>query len=291
MTTENNDEGKVVRITPPKQIVTAVSLLAIAGALLLIAMFFAQVKEYGYIGQEINAQTTISVSGDGEEYAAPDIATVSYSIVHEGKTSAEARKLVDDSMKKVHEFLTASGVAEKDIKNTSYNLYPKYEYVRQAAVCPKVMTMGVTAPAATYPCYGDGKQVLTGYEVTQSVDVKIRKIDDAGTILGGLIDKGATNVSGLTFTLDNEDVIKAKVRKEAIDKAQAKANELASQLGVTLVRIVSFNEGGSYPIYNYARGGAEMKTMAMDSVAPEAANIPVGENKYVSNVTITYEIK
>lgn len=283
MATENYDEGKVVRVVPPKAAVAAISVLAFSGALLLLALFANALAEHKYIGQDINAQTTISVTGDGDAYAAPDIATVSFSITQEAKNSIDARKTVDEKMKKIHDFLTQAGIAEKDIKTTGYNLYPKYDYVRSAAICPQYQANG----SATSFCPPEGKQVLSGYEVSQSVDVKIRKLDDAGKILAGLTDNGASNVSGLNFAVENEDAVVSEARKEAIAKAKDKANQLAAQLGVSLVRIVSFNEGNNYPVYNFAREGVALKSADAASVP----NVPAGENKYVSNVTITYEIK
>ena len=102
---------------------------------------------------------------------------------------------------------------------------------------------------------------------------------------------GASNISGPNFMVEDETSVQASARKEAIDKAKEKAEKLADSLGVSLVRITSFNEGSGYPMY-YARGGAEIKSMAMDAaLPPQAANIPAGQNKYSSSVTITYEIK
>lgn len=254
-------------------------LLAVSGSLLLLAMFATSMKEYKYIGRDVNAQTTITVSGDGESFAAPDIAMVSFAITQDAKTPADARKVVDEKMKKVSEFLATSGVAAKDIKTTGYNLNPKYEWQQKQIVC------------IMYPCdQPSGKQVLVGYTVTQSTEVKVRNLDTAGTILGGLTDNGATDVSGLIFMVENEDGIKATVREMAIAKAKAKAEQLAKDLGVHLVRIVSFNEGGNYPIY-YGRGGMELKAMSADSGMASAPSISAGENKYTSNVTIVYEIR
>lgn len=258
---------------------TGFILLAISGSLLLLALFATALKEYQYIGRDVNAQTTITVSGDGESFAAPDIATVSFAITEDAKTPADARKVVDEKMKKVSEFLATSGVAAKDIKTTGYNLNPKYEWQQKQIVC------------IMYPCtQPPGKQVLIGYTVTQSTEVKVRNLDNAGTILGGLTDNGATDVSGLNFMVENEDGIKATVREEAIAKAKAKAEQLAKDLGVSLVRIVSFNEGGNYPVY-YGRGGMEMKAMSADAGMAPAPSISAGENKYTSNVTIVYEIR
>jgi uncharacterized protein YggE len=257
-------------------------LLAVTGSLFLLALFATTLKQYNYIGRDVNSQTTITVTGDGEAYATPDIANISFAITQEAKTAAEARKTVDDKMKNIHAFLNKSGVADKDIK-AAYSLYPKFEWQEKQIVC------------VAYPCVQPpGKQVLTGYEVSESVDVKIRDIDKnadaAGTIVGGLADNGATNISGPNFALENEDGVKSAAREEAIAKAKAKADKLAQDLGVTLVRIASFNEGNNYPMFY---GGMAMKAMSADSgaAAPEAANIPAGQNKYTSNVTIVYEIR
>lgn len=253
-------------------------LLALAGALYLFALFMNAVAEHQYIGRDVNAQTTISVSGDGDAYAAPDIATVSFAVTQEAKNSVDARKVVDAQMKKISDFLAGAGVLAKDIKTTGYNLYPKYEWEQKQIVC------------IAYPCVQPpGKQVLTGYEVSQSVEVKIRNLDDAGKVLGGLTDNGATNVSGLNFLVEHEDAVQATAREAAIVKAKTKADQLAKDLGVTLVRIVSFNEGGNYPTFY---GGAQMKTMSADSgMAPSAPSVSAGENKYTSSVTIVYEIR
>ena len=279
--TENEQEKKL-HILPPKPVVIGVSFLALAGALFLLGLFATTMKEYKYIGRDVNAQTTITVSGDGESYATPDIATVSFSITKEAKTVAEARKSVDEKMKSIHQFLNTSGLADKDIK-ANYAFYPKYEWEQKQIQC------------IAYPCIQPpGRQVLIGYEVSESVDITIRGIDKnpdiAGTIVGGLADNGATNVSGPNFTLENADAPKAIAREEAITKAKAKAEKLANDLGVTIVRISSFNEGFNYPM---AYSGGMMKAMSADVAVrtPEVANIPAGQNKYTSNVTITYEIR
>lgn len=266
-----------------KPVVGGVLLLIVSGSLFLLALFAGELKSYQFIGRDVpGEQTSISVTGDGEAYAIPDIAEISFSITDEAKTAPEARKLVDDKMKTIHAFLKESKVEDKDIKTTAYNLNPKYEWKKTGAYVPCLL--GYNCPPQ------EGKQVLVGYEVTQSVNVRIHKIDDAGLVLGGLSDKGASYVSGLTFTVDDEDVVKESARKEAIEKAQAKAKKLAAQLGVSIVRITSFNEGSNYPVYSYDRGGMDMKAMSAD-IAPAAANIPAGENKYTSTVTITYEVR
>lgn len=259
----------------------AAMLLAISGSLLMFIGFLTQLKEYKYVGRN-NEVTQISVSGEGEAFAKPDVAEVSFSINEKGKTVAEAQEKVNAKMKKIMEFLATSGVEEKDIKNTYYNFNPTYEWQRTASAPVVCTAYGCPSP--------EGKQVQTGFEVTQSIDVKIRKIDDAGKIVGGLGEQGATNMSNINFTIDNEDGLKEEARKQAIEKAKAKAEKLAKDLGVDLVRITSFSEGGEYPVWNYARAGS-VAPMALEAKAADQAVLPVGQNKIVSNVTITYEIR
>jgi uncharacterized protein len=273
---------RVIHIKPPRLAVKGVFLLAATGSLLLFAMFISEMKAFQFIGRDMpGEQTTIAVSGEGEAYASPDIAQVSFSVTQESKKATDARKTVDEKMEAIMAYLKQSGVEDKDIKTTSYSLYPKYEWQESKVTC------------LSYPCIQPpGKQVLTGYEVSQSVDVKVRDLDKVGDIVGGLVDKGATNMYGPNFMVDNEDGVKAKAREEAITKAKVKAEQLAKELGVSLVRIVSFNEGGDYPIY-YGKGGMmeARATMSADAGAPAPAVLPMGENKYNSSVTIVYEIQ
>ncbi|MEI6058453.1 MAG: SIMPL domain-containing protein [archaeon] len=224
----------------------------------------------------IDSRNTITVSGTGEAVAIPDIATFSFSVTKEAKTSAEAQKLTTDISNKILDAVKKDGVAEKDIKTTNYSLYPKYDYPQ--VVCP-----------AIYPSNcPSGKEVLRGYEVSQTFDVKIRDVAKAGQIVGDATTAGATNINGPTFGVDKEDDVIAQARNEAIDNAKAKAKLIAKGLGVRLVKIVAFNENeNSYglPMMNKSvmgLGGAD---------AVSAPQLPTGENKYSRTVQITYEIR
>ena len=61
----------------------------------------------------------------------------------------------------------------------------------------------------------------------------------------------------------------------------------AKSLGVKLVKIVGYSEGGNYPVY-YDKMAVSAAPMGMGGAE---AVIPTGENKITSNVSITYEIK
>lgn len=254
--------------------------------LLLLAVFLGAeamnaFKENDYIGRGTYAANVIAVSGTGEVFAVPDTGSLSFSVVEEGKTVAIAQEAASKKINTIIDAIKGLGVAEKDIKTTGYNSYPKYEY--NTYPCP----MSVDSSGISYPCK-PGKSVLTGYEVNQTITVKIRKTADAGKVLTKVGDLGAQNISGLDFVIDNIDLVQAQARDKAIQDAKTKAEVLAKSLGIKLVRIVSFNEGYNQPIYF----GLEGKAMSADSSpALTIPQLPTGENKVTSNVTITYEVQ
>lgn len=252
--------------------------------LVIVSVFFViktinEIKTNRYIGGDVYPQTTIAVSGEGEVFAVPDVATLSFSVQSESLSVAEAQENVTQKIDSVLEALDDFGVEEKDIKTTSYNVYPRYEYRRETITC------------VTFPCpQPPNKRVLVGYDINQTVSVKIRDTEKAGQILGALGEIGVSNISGLSFSIEDEEELIREARKNAIEDAQKKARELSKDLGVKLVRIVNFNESG---------GGIPMRLYAEDAAfdgkggggAIEVPQIPEGENRIVSRVNIVYEIR
>ncbi len=260
------------------------SIIKLFSVFLLVLVLFFLVKTYGvlkenkFIGQDIVARNTINVQGEGEVSAVPDIAKFSFSVKEESLTVSEAQTVVTKKMNNVLDFLKQSEVDEKNIKTTGYNIYPRYEWQNEKIAC-----FGINCPIP------DRERVLVGYEVSQNISVRLENIDKAGEVLAGIGALEVTNVSGLSFEIDDEDDLKRQARKEAIEEAQDKAKQLAKDLGVSLVRIVNYssNEGNTYPQYAVME-----KSMAFgmggDVAVPE---IPVGENEIKMIVYITYEIK
>ena len=231
-----------------------------------------QVRKGRYIGQEIKTKNNISVSGKGEIYAEPDLALVTFAVKNEAKQVPDAIKKNSEKMNKIISSLKQQGIAEKDLKTTSFYVYPRYEY-------RKVET-------GIYP-YPPGKRVFVAYEVTQSLQVKIRDLSKIGKIIQEATDNGANQIGNLQFTIDKQDELEVKAREIAIKKAKSKAKQIASQLGVHLVRVTSFSENSSEPHYYYPLM-AKAAPMAGKEVTPQ---IETGENKIESNVIITYEIQ
>ncbi|MCA9356659.1 SIMPL domain-containing protein [Candidatus Nomurabacteria bacterium] len=218
---------------------------------------------------------TISVTGKGEVLAVPDIGRFSFSVNADGETAKVAKEQSGTKMNDIITYLKAQGIDEKDIKTQNYSLNPKYRYEERVcgfnSYCPP------------------GERVEDGFSVNQTVSVKVRDIDKAGEIISGVGDKGATNIDSLEFTVDDVDAVKAESLAEAIKDAQTKAKVLAGDLGVRVVRLVSYYEETG-PVYAQY---AESKVMAMDSAGGEFSGpeLPVGEQSVTAQVNVTFEVR
>ena len=228
-----------------------------------------KIKQGKYIGQEIEVKNTITVSGTGEIYAKPDLALTTFSVITEKETVKEAIEENTQNMNAIIDFIKSRGIEDKDLKTIGFNIYPRYEWHDKTEILPEPQ----------------GERVLVGYEVRQALQVKIRDMAKIGEIIEGATAAGANQIGDLRFTIDKEDEFKTRARKQAIDKAKVKAEEITSQLGVDLVRIINFNESTMVPRYYaleekaFGAGGGE-----------EAPQIEIGENKIEVGVSITYEI-
>lgn len=257
-----------------KRIVDMVGLALLALTVFLVGQFINGLKENKYIGAGMSATNTIMISGMGEVQAVPDIATIYVTIRGEGKTQKAAQDASAVKEKKALDVLDSFKIDKKDIKTTSNSVNPKYEYVKQTVECLR------------YPC-PDGTQTVVGYEAYESLEVKVRNSDDAGKITQALSGAGV-EYSGPNYAIDDDEKFQDEAREKAIADAKEKAEKLAKELGVHLVRITSFSENGNYPMY-YAK--AEMATMDSGFAGNPAPQLPKGENTISSNVTITYEIR
>lgn len=250
----------------------------IAGTLALIGIFFASlalgVSEWKAVGLPNGQVASFTVSGEGEVTAVPDIATVIITVRESAKTVPEAQKLAEAKVNAAIAALSDFGVEEKDQKTLSYNVNPKYENV----------------PVSSGMYYPISNQRIVGYEVTQTVQIKVRKVDSAGEIIGALGAANITEISGPSFEVDDMDKLQAEAKEKAIAQAKEKARATARALGAGLGPVLQFSEdnGGYYPMYArdavmnqaYGKGGAE-------SVS---ATLPQGENIIRARVTITYTL-
>jgi uncharacterized protein YggE len=254
-----------LKIIPPnfaKAIAAAVTLFLTVLIICGIVWINNKIKENKYIGQGAQFENTISISGEGKVLVTPDIGQVDLSVVSDATSVAPAQKDNADKMSEITKAMKDLGIKDEDLKTTNYSIYPRYQY-------------------------SHGKNEIIGYEVTQTLEVKIRNLDKVGDVLGQAASLGANQVGSLSFTFDDPESLQSQARQKAIANAKQKADDLAKSLGVTLGKVVSFSESVSgmpsvYPMAEYGIGGG--------GDAASAPTIQTGQNEIQANVTLSYEI-
>lgn len=234
-------------------------------ALLLAAVVWIakEAKEFRYIGTNPNQTRAISVTGESRKFIKADVATVQVTVVSDSGTTNLAQTQDRNSQKAndVVSFLKSEGVKEEDVKTTNYSIYPRYNYSERG-------------------------QEFLGYTIRQDLQIKIRDLNKVGTILNGVVSRGANEVSGLQFTVDDPKKVIEEARAEAIKEAKEKAARLASDLGVDLVRLSNYSESGNgetLPTF-YA------KDAALERGGGPMPDVQVGQNEIQTVVTLTYEV-
>ena len=246
-------------------------IMTLIGVLLVYVIFYVgtlmrnNIKQYFYIGQADKMERTIMVTGMGKMTTSNDVAVTTMGYANTDKDVAKAQADNKAVMDKVFADLKAMGVEDKDIQS-DYRVYPDYNYTQ------------------------DKGQELKGYRITNNLTVKIRDLSKTSQILGLVGKYGLTEVAGLSYTIDDPESSKTVARNKALVNAKAKAQELASQLGVTLGNVVSYNEyeGDNGAVYNMkALSSSGMGGAALDS-APAA--LSSGSQDVAINVNVVYEI-
>ena len=232
---------------------------AMAGGLALATSGIAMAQEHR------PREPMISVSAEGEAAVAPDMAVVNLSVVRNGATAEAALAENSSAMSEILTALRAEGVAERDAQTSNFSIYPQY---RQSE--PKD---GVVEPP-----------VIVGYEVSNSLTVRVRDLSNLGSLLDKSVKLGVNQGGQISFTNDNPEETVTAARKDAVAKALAKAKTLTEAAGVKLGPIVEISENSGQPLpMPVARMSA---AKAMDSV-PVAA----GENNYTVSVNITFRLE
>lgn len=213
--------------------------------------------------------TLLTVTAQGASTRTPDMASYSAGVTTQGVTASEALSANSAQMNRVIGALKQAGIADKDIQTSNLNLNPVYAQ-------PKRLPDGN---------YEDGPQRIVGYQATNTVSVRQRKLEDMGKVIDALVKAGANQVNGPNFALAEPDAAQDEARVKAMKDARARADLYARAAGLRVARIVSISESGGYtpqPVM-YAR-------KAMMDVAAAPAPVAAGELEMNVNVTVQFEL-
>ena len=210
---------------------------------------------------------SITIEGHGEAIATPDIAQISSGVMSQAATAPEALEANTAAMTKLIAELKAAGIESRDIQTSNFSVSPSYVYSDDRDA------NGYTLPPK-----------INGYQVSNAVNVTVRKLDELGTILDKSVAIGANTVNGVTFGVADQSALYDEARKAAFADSLAKAELYATAVGGTLGEIISIKE---------AQGPNVPQPVAMSAMRDEAAKVPVeaGELAISINVSVGWTLE
>ncbi|MDD5289067.1 MAG: SIMPL domain-containing protein [Dehalococcoidales bacterium] len=241
-------------------------LFAMVAVLVLTMVLLYGCQQTGAsVGLSSSQQTGIWVTGEGKVTVAPDVVNIQLGIQSQAKAVADAQTQASQAMNAVMSSLTDNGVAQKDIQTQYYNIQQLTRWDNDTQ-----------------------EQVITGYQVTNLVNAKIRDVAKAGTIIDAATQAGGdlTRVNSIQFSVDDPTVYYDQAREKAMADANDTATQLAKQADVKLGKAIYISETNvSTPrtISVYAKGTAEDASVTTP--------ISAGEMEINLTVQVTYAIR
>ena len=205
--------------------------------------------------------TLLTISAEGRSEAAPDMASVALGVTTRGANAAAALAANAQRMDALMRALRGAGVAERDIQTSNVSVSPQYAYEEGEA--PRV----------------------TGYEANNTVNAKVRNLDNLGRTIDAAVGAGGNTVNGVSFAHQNPDEQLDAARRDAAAGARRRADLYAAAFGLRVERVIAISESGGY--------APPMPMMYEARMAADAAATPIAPGELTTSVSVnvTYELR
>ncbi len=209
----------------------------------------------------------IVINGTGEVAARADMAIIGIGVDSAAATATTALNDNSRAMAAIIKMLRGRGIEARDIITASFDLQPRYDQRNYN---------DSSAPGAP--------QIL-GYVVSNQLSVRIRSVEETGSILDEAARAGANRFHGVHFSFADPKTAIDTARNEAMEDARAKAELYAKAAGVQLGRILLIEETGAG-----RRGGIYARSASLQQ-ADLAVPIEAGEQSVQAGVRVTWALR
>lgn len=241
---------------------------AVFASIILAAAVFdvsAEAQPRNITLENIDTPRTVVMTGEGEVSAQPDEAIISGGAVTDARTASEAVAANGEIMSRVFDALQRLGVSKTAIATSAFTLEP--EYPPQSDKNPQ-------------------PHVIIGYEASNSVNVTLDDVTQAGAVLDALIDAGANKSAGVEFKIKNARPLLNEARtlagKDALERAEIYSKSVGAELGP----VQAIHEGA----YAGRESGGEIEEVIV-TAERRATPIEAAAQTVSANVTITWALK
>lgn len=187
-------------------------------AFLISALYLIKIFDIAYPLTIVSTTKTseLAVVGEAKIDVSPDTAYVNLGVLTQAPTVAQVREKIDRVNSSLMEELKKLKINQNQIKTTNYSIYPNYDY-------------------------NNGQKII-GYSGTINLQVKLKDFQLISKVLEKAESAGVNQIGGVSFTIDQPEVYREKVREKAIENAKSQAQKLAKSLKIKLGKITNIVE-------------------------------------------------
>jgi uncharacterized protein YggE len=198
----------------------------------------------------------VTVVGAGKVQGSPDTLTANVSMEAVAPDVTAAMNQASGRQQAVINALVNAGVDRKDISTSQVSLQPQYAQ--------------------------DGTAIV-GYRASNSIDVKIRKLDSASQALTLIVSNGgdATRINSVNYSIEDDSQLVRDARARAFEDAKSRAEQYAQLSGLNLGKVISISEAGS---------STPPTPLPMPRAAMEAVPLEPGQQTVGFSVTVIWEL-
>ena len=213
-------------------------------------------------------EKTISASGQATSFVEPDRLNINFGVEVQKPTAKDALDENSDKMNEVIDAIKSAGINSDEITTSQFSIYPVYESYQEKET-------------------GIYKQKLTGYSVSNIIQVKTPKMDLASEIIDAAVGAGVNRVDNVWFSLSDkkQQQVSDDLLAEAIKNAQSKAEKALVPLNYKIIGVKYVSLDGRYyppPMPYYG---------AMDAaVAKSATPIFSSDQQVSASATVVFLI-
>jgi uncharacterized protein YggE len=250
------------------KILTVFAVVVLVGILLVSAFNAGTASNNRVVVTSDNAPDikTLSVSGSVTKMVTPDKVDIVLSVETIDKLASKSQSDNAVIAEAVRKALSNDGVINSDIKTVSYSVYEDFEWNDFIQ-----------------------KSESVGYKTVNQIQVTLKDTSMAGKVVDAAVGAGANRVSSISFGLSKEKEL--EVRKTALadasTTAKAKADSIASGLGITVGKVYSVSESSFYYAPNYANYAMAKE----DSVGSGATPTPITAGDVEVNATVSVQFE
>ena len=241
--------------------------------------------------------TGIWVNGTGKSTVDPDLGILSMGVEALADTASEARRMAVGAIDATIAVLKANNIEDRDMQTSQFSISPRYntQEITRCTDNSKELepvaspSLGMPAPGSTgvvemiaiqeergSECRVEFERVLVGYQVTNTLNIKVRDLDNMGNIIDGATESAGNlvRINRVSFAIEDTKPLQIEAREEAIADLLTKANAMAELTGVELGKLVFLTESGVGAPQSFARVES---AAAFGFGADQATSILAGE--------------